>query len=1413
MFKVECPGCKAPYQVDERRVPAAGLGMRCPKCGSSFKVHRPEPTRPRMPTPADNAGLPASRDQSQVTGLPARKGALPAAIPNTMMGVAPSRKPSAPMMTAGSANQSLSDMEDDAFNLPDLPSPAGAPAVRRGEVGLPAVTGRPAQPSRGAPRAGEVALDFDLSPLPKGQGEDMGLPVPARAPAPPSAAAQARSGPPRPGPPRHSTAVSGAGPMFDESDFKAPQGLSVLPGQSGQMAASVSGLPAPAGQGAGLPAAQRAGLPASGAHLPASGANLPAAYAHGLPAPGGALPAPGGALPAPGGGLPSAADALPDLTDVDPFAPLPGAGDFAAAPGLDGDQLGGSSGHNTALDPFENPQDAFGEAEPGPDPFAAAAADPFVSAAPGGMPRDTAATGAPPFAPAGTVVYPEHANAPQTQSDPFSDVGPGAAGGSAFDTSAGEAPSFGDEADPFAADHAADPFGSSAGGSAFDTSGGESPFSTPPAERGDPFGDASASPFDTAAGIGDLDHPQPPPQAPGGDLSDGFDDDDDAAGVSRQEGGGGVDYGEVDLGGGDADSMFGESPGTDDGMEFGGVPQEDAPLGGPAEADVGGSALHARMAIGAMPEIETDRQRRRKRRMRVAVASGFVVLVAGGSLTLLPEVGPFGAFYILDRVQQGPNQRLLAQTQQRVRELRNADVFKGVNEMVETAVKASDKSSRFKALLAYAAYVRYWAALRFGPLFEMEARAKVVLAELETEKGLPKLALAQAAQALTEGRLGDSRRLLDTIPGGDADTDVISLRGELELRAHDIDKAEKAWSKMLEVSPGAQAAYGLARAVFERRDFKRALELANKTIEFSPEHLGARTLIARMRWDDGDEKSAVEALDFVVQRKGQASPGVLVAAYTWLGNIHLLRGRITQAEQAYNEALKLDARSGEALRGLGDTLYAAGRFNEALARFEAALEVDPASLSAAVGVGKTKVALERLEEAKAQLSKLYEDHKDDMNVAYWYGKVQEALGERDPARDAYARAIKAGGKKADSVKAYIALGNLQNQMGDVDGANATLAAAQNDLPESPELHKAMGRLALDQGRYDAAVTEFSRALELDAKDIEAKFALGTTYRRMRDFAQALSILDQVGKVDPNYPGYALERGLLYEQWGRIDEALKEYESALAKAPEDPDVMLRVGCARVGAGNGTGAEEILRKVEASRTQPAESSHCLGRALLLKGDYAEALRLLSRAVDMAPRRAEYHLYMGWAAQEQGRLAEALASIKKALDLDQSLADAYWQRGVIAHRQTALLQALDDLNYALKLRPSRVEAHAELAGVYYDMGQEQRSLQEWAIATSQNPSNMLWRFRYGKLLVDNLRYGEAINELNAAIDMAMKEEIKPQWLWQAHYYIARALGLNERAIEHWKAYLDQAPSDSPYRDEAIATLKKLGEPVRSY
>ncbi|HEY3497801.1 MAG TPA: zinc-ribbon domain-containing protein, partial [Polyangiaceae bacterium] len=120
MFKVECPGCKAPYQVDERRVPASGLKMRCPKCGTSFQVEAPDDGRRTGPTPV--LGAPVAPAAGPPPNLPVRS---PAA--RTIVGVAPS--------ALGIAEPPPAQPRPPAAGAPPRPAP---PAPK---AGLPPVLG------------------------------------------------------------------------------------------------------------------------------------------------------------------------------------------------------------------------------------------------------------------------------------------------------------------------------------------------------------------------------------------------------------------------------------------------------------------------------------------------------------------------------------------------------------------------------------------------------------------------------------------------------------------------------------------------------------------------------------------------------------------------------------------------------------------------------------------------------------------------------------------------------------------------------------------------------------------------------------------------------------------------------------------------------------------------------------------------------------------------------------------------------------------------------------------------------------------------------------------------------------------------------------------------------------------------
>jgi tetratricopeptide (TPR) repeat protein len=998
-------------------------------------------------------------------------------------------------------------------------------------------------------------------------------------------------------------------------------------------------------------------------------------------------------------------------------------------------------------------------------------------------------------------------------------------------------PPFGDDDDPF---------------------GSNAPFSAPPisdrdpfgSSGHDPFGDAGPDPFSGANAFGnaesDLDAsgatarfgtpsaslaPTPfsiPPRASGGFDASGDVDyapsdippPPEPARIVRQQGGG-VAYGEVNLGGGDDSdeaAIEGDlseappasvgAPNSGSGAEFDGLPTEATQA--PAVTRERGDAS----AGSAVAEIQS---RRRKKRLRAVVATVVATALVGGALTLIPSVGPFGAYFIVDQVRSGEYERLLTGASDSAHGALGLDTYPDSARAADAVAGAASSARRYKPLAAYSAFVGFARMLRFGSDPETYAHSKVALEELTGGSDVDKLELAKATRAAVDGETAAARELLTALQQkAPKDIDAAVVRGEVELRAKDPAGAVAAWTLAKDIEKSARTSYGLARAEFAANKVPEAQKLVDETLAQNPKHVGARFLSAEILWaTKRDDPGASKLLDDILKVPAAAGPEERIDALTLLGQIHLNRGRISQAEQSFGDAIKIaeviktNAKASRALSGLGEALFRAARYSQAIARFKAAVQADPDDVVAQVGVAKSSLELERLEDARDMLTKLHKNYPKDAQVSYWYGRAEDALGDRKEAETAYREAITLGKSDPDAVQAYIALAGVQSQIGQLDAANETLADAQKHLPESPALFKALGRLAMTQGRYADGKAAFEKSLSLDPEDLEAKFLVGSALTRLHEFDRALEIFEAVSKVDRDFPGLALERGILYQESGRTEEALREYEGALAKAPTDPDLMLKVGCGKAAAGNGVEAEKMLRKVLEQRQSSAETHYCLGRALMAKQNVTDALKAFEQAVQIDPNRAEYYLYVGWASNEAGNITKATAALTKALALDQGLADAYWQRGVLRVRTTRSKDAVEDLQKALQLRPSRFEAHADLALAYNDLGKEDLALAEWQKAIAAKPDVATWRFHYGKLLSLRLQNAAAAEQLEKAIELSEAKGSPDAWLSEAHRLAAQALGAVPASIPHWQAFLKTGAADSPYRAEAKAALKRLGAP----
>ncbi|MFO8113406.1 MAG: tetratricopeptide repeat protein [Desulfosalsimonadaceae bacterium] len=227
-------------------------------------------------------------------------------------------------------------------------------------------------------------------------------------------------------------------------------------------------------------------------------------------------------------------------------------------------------------------------------------------------------------------------------------------------------------------------------------------------------------------------------------------------------------------------------------------------------------------------------------------------------------------------------------------------------------------------------------------------------------------------------------------------------------------------------------------------------------------------------------------------------------------------------------------------------------------------------------------------------------------------------------------------------------------------------------------------------------------------------------------------------------------GDAFYQAGQLDEALAEYERALAIDPENVNVHNSIGVCHGDREDWDSALVSFDRAIELDPEDAFAIYNAGYIYMQKGDCEKALGYFQRAMKTDDNIFELLFQTGRALYELGRFEEALSYLQQALSKNETPGNlVYRAMGDCNMALDHTDEAIKAYNTALKQRPDDAHSLSALALCY----ENENSNPEIALVFGENaveiqPKNGLFHHRLAMMYFSRNRYEEALAHFETAV-----------------------------------------------------------------
>jgi tetratricopeptide (TPR) repeat protein/membrane protease YdiL (CAAX protease family) len=232
------------------------------------------------------------------------------------------------------------------------------------------------------------------------------------------------------------------------------------------------------------------------------------------------------------------------------------------------------------------------------------------------------------------------------------------------------------------------------------------------------------------------------------------------------------------------------------------------------------------------------------------------------------------------------------------------------------------------------------------------------------------------------------------------------------------------------------------------------------------------------------------------------------------------------------------------------------------------------------------------------------------------------------------------------------------------------------------------------GRYDAALADFTRAMDLEPKSADYRANRGWAHKLKGDWARAIEDCDEAIRFDPRLAFAFYIRGLARAKIGQWRPAQDDLDETVRLGAADADIHEWRGYVL------TRQQDWDRAIEA---------------------YGQSIRLDPARVSASRALAEAYLRRGQARARSGKLGPALEDFDQAVKLNPADAYTHEWRACVLGRQNKWDQSIEAYTETIRLDPSRPSAYQARAGIYAYCGEYDRAVADYGEFLRLSPNDV--------------------------------------------------------------------------------------------